>query len=304
MSVGACVPFESSFFKQLDRLRLRVRAARGHRPGETPIPRTSQAWGVEFESYKDYTPGDDFRYVDWNAAGRLGQLVVKTFTAEREIPFHLILDTSASMGAPVGDGKFAHALDLVTALSYIVLSSNNTLRVAALSAPPRPFLATPFLRHRNRFFRVPPFLEALMPTGKTYLRESVQSYIRQAKEPGVVILVSDFLTRPAQYEAALLFLVARGYEVKAIQVLGKSELHPERLFRRGKLYDVEERTERWVTLSRTTLEKYHHTLSVHCDTLQQFCHKHRVLYTRLSSAQPIVETVTESLAQVGLVTPH
>ena len=91
---------------------------------------------------------------------------------------------------------------------------------------------------------------------------------------------------------------------KAIQVLGESELRPERLFRRGKLYDVEEQTERWVTLSRANLEKYHHALSVHCDALQQFCHKHRVLCTRLSSAQPITETVTETLAQVGLVTLH
>ena len=302
--MGVGVSFEASFFRQLDRLRLRVRAARGHRPGETPIPRTSQAWGVEFESYKDYSPGDDFRYLDWNAAGRLDQLVVKTFTAEREIPFHLILDTSASMDAPTADGKFIYAVALVTALSYIVLSSNNTLRVAALSAPPRPFLATPFLRHRNRFLRLPPFLEALTPSGKTYLRESVQAYIRQTKEPGVVILVSDFLTRPTQYEAALLFLIARGYEVKAIQVLGESELRPERLFRRGKLYDVEEQTERWVTLSRANLEKYHHALAVHCDGLQQFCHTHRVLYTRLSSAQPITETVTETLAQVGLVSLH
>ncbi len=296
--------FEASFFKQLDRLRIRVHAARGHRPGETPIPRTSQGWGVEFESYRDYSPGDDFRYLDWNAAGRLGQMVVKTFTAEREIPFHLILDTSASMGSPVGDKKFTHAVDLVTALSYIVLSSNNRLRIAALSSPPRPFLATPFLRHRNRFLHIPPFLAALAPGGKTYLRESVQSYVRQAKEPGVVLLVSDFLTRPAQYEATLLFLLARGYEVKAIQVLGESELHPEYLFRRGKLYDVEEQTERWVTLSRANLEKYHHALSVHCDNLQQFCHKHRVLYSRLSSAQPIAETVTETLAQGGLVTLH
>ncbi len=298
---------DPAFFRQLDRLHIRVRAARGHRPGETPIPRTSQAWGVEFESYKDYSPGDDFRYLDWNATGRLNQLVVKTFTAEREIPFHLILDTSASMGAPAGDEKFTLALDLVTALSYIVLSSNNTLRIAALSSPhksQRPFIATPFLRHRNRFLRVTPFLEALTPSGKTYLRESVQSYIRQTKEPGVVILVSDFLTQPKQYEAALLFLIARGYEVKAIQVLGESELHPERLFRRGKLYDVEEQTERWVTLSRANLEKYQHALAAHCDAIQQFCHQHRVLYARLSTAQPIAETVTDTLAQVGLVSLH
>ena len=298
---------DPAFFKQLDRLHIRVRAARGHRPGETPIPRTSQAWGVEFESYKDYSPGDDFRYLDWNAAGRLNQLVVKTFTAEREIPFHLILDTSASMGAPVADNKFTFALDLVAALSYVVLSSNNTLRIAALSSPDksqRPFMATPFLRHRNRFLRVPPFLESLTPSGKTYIKESVQSYIGHTKEPGVVILVSDFLTQPKQYEAALLFLIARGYEVKALQVMGERELNPERLFRRGKLYDVEDQNERWVTLSRANLEKYNQALTTHCHALQQFCHQHHVLYTRLSTTQPIAETVTDTLARIGLVTLH
>ena len=298
---------DPTFFKQLDRLRIRVRAARGHRPGETPIPRTSQAWGVEFESYKDYSPGDDFRYLDWNAAGRLNQLVVKTFTAEREIPFHLIVDTSASMGAPTRDEKFAYTSDLVATLSYVVLSSNNTLRIAALSSPDksqRPFRATPFLRHRNRFLRVPPFLDALTPTGKTYIKESVQSYIAHTKEPGVVILISDFLTPPKQYEAALLFLIARGYEVKVLQVMGQSELNPERLFRRGKLFDVEDQTERWVTLSRANLERYQAALSAHCDALQQFCHQHHVLYSRLSTAQSITETVTDTLAQVGLVSLH
>ena len=109
---------DPAFFKQLDRLRVQVRAARGHRPGETPIPRSSQAWGIEFEAYKEYAPGDDFRYLDWNAVGRLDQLVVKRFIAEREIPFHLFLDTSASMGAPTVDRKFAFATDLVAALNH------------------------------------------------------------------------------------------------------------------------------------------------------------------------------------------
>jgi len=298
---------DPAFFKQLDRLRIRVRAARGHRPGETPIPRTSQAWGVEFESYKDYTPGDDFRYLDWNAASRLDKLMVRTFTAEREIPFHLILDTSASMGAPSRDKKFGVATDLTAALSYIVLSSNNTLRIAALSSTEkgqRPFWATPFLRHRNRFLRVPPFLESLSPAGKTYLRESIQAYVSQTKEPGVVILVSDFLTPPRQYEAALLFLIARGYEVKAIHVMGDSELHPERLFRRGKLYDVEAQTERSVTLSSANLVQYQDALSTHCEAVQQFCHQHQILYVCVSTVQPIMQTVTDTLARSGLLTLH
>jgi uncharacterized protein (DUF58 family) len=295
---------DPALLKSLDRLRVPIRAARGHRPGETPIPRTNQLWGIEFESYKGYTPGDDFRYVDWNAVGRLDQLLVKTFTAEREIPFHLFLDTSASMGAPAVDHKFAFATDLLAALSYVVLINNDTLRVVALSSPEknqRPFLSLPLLRHRSQFLRVPPFLEGLTPAGKTYLRETVRTYIEQTKEPGVAIIVSDFLTEPPQYEEALVFLKARGYEVKAMHVLGAAELDPTRLFRRGKLYDVEDHSERWISLTQANLQRYREALQAHLDAVQHFCHRHQILYARASTASNLATVMTEELPRAGLL---
>jgi uncharacterized protein (DUF58 family) len=293
-----------AFFRQLDRLRLRIRTARGHRPGETLIPRATQAWGVEFESYKEYVPGDDFRYVDWNAVGRLDQLMVRTFTAEREIPVHLFLDTSASMGAPVVDQKFTFATDLVSALGYIVLNNNDPLHVVALAAPKSgqlPFRPAPLLRHRSQFARLPGFLQTLAPTGRTYLRETVRAYIEQTREPGVAAVVSDFLVEPAQYEGALTLLQARGYEVRAIHIIGAAELAPERFFRRGKLYDVEEHGERWVSLSPTHLHQYQEALQAHLDALQQFCHRHQVLYSRATTDTPLAQIMTEQFTQVGFL---
>lgn len=293
-----------AFFKQLDRLRVRVRAARGHRPGETPVPRSVQAWGIEFEAYQEYTPGDDFRYVDWNATGRLDHLLIKRFTAEREIPFHLFLDTSASMGAPTVDQKFAYATDIIAALSYVVLTNSDTLRVVALATgekDARPFAATPFLRHRSRFQRVQPFLATLAPAGRTTLRESLRAYIEQTKEPGVAIVVSDFLTDPVQYEDALRFLVARGYEVKVLHVLGAAELAPEKLFRRGKLYDVEDRDERWITLTPDALRRYREALQTHVDSVQHFCHRSHILYARTSTATSLEKLMSEELTRAGLL---
>jgi uncharacterized protein (DUF58 family) len=293
-----------AFFRQLDRLRLRIRTARGHRPGETLIPRSTQAWGVEFEAYKDYVPGDDFRYVDWNAVGRLDQLVVRTFTAEREIPVHLFLDTSASMRAPVGDQKFTFATDLVSAIGYVVLNNNDPLQVVTLAAPAPgqpPFRLAPLLRHRSQFARLPSFLQTLVPAGKTYLRETVQAYVEQTREPGIAAVVSDFLVEPAQYEGALTLLKARGYEVRAVHILGAAELAPERFFRRGKLYDVEEHGERWVSLTRAHLQQYREALRAHLDALQQFCHRHRVLYSRATTDTPLAQIMTEQFTQVGFL---
>lgn len=293
-----------SFFRQLDRLRLRIRTARGRRPGETLIPRSTQAWGIEFEAYKDYVPGDDFRYVDWNAVGRLDQLMVRTFTAEREIPVHLFLDTSASMGAPAIDQKFTFATALIAAIGYVVLNNNDPLQVVALATPATgqpPFRPAPFLRHRTQFSRLPEFLQTLTPAGKTYLRETVRAYVEQTREPGVAMVVSDFLVEPTQYEMALTVLKARGYEVRAVHLVGAAELAPERFFRRGKLHDVEEHGERWVTLSRAHLQQYQEALHAHLDALQQFCHRQQVLYTRVTTDTALSHVMTEQLTQAGFL---
>lgn len=293
------------FLKRLERLRVWVRSARGLRPGETPIPRSNQAWGIEFESYKDYAPGDDFRYVDWNAVGRLDQLLVKTFTAEREIPYHIFLDASASMGAPAIDRKFQFAIDLVAALAYIVLLNSDTLRIIALTAPEkgqRPYTAMPLVRHRSAFRRAVSFLETLVPSGKTYLREAVRTYAEQSREPGVAIVVSDFLMEPVQYEEAFMLLRVRGYEVKALHVVGAAELEPHKLFRRGKLFDVENRTERWVTLSQANLQRYQEAQQAHCAALKEFCHRYRILYNRASTASGVSAVLTEELPKAGVLT--
>jgi uncharacterized protein (DUF58 family) len=295
---------DSAFLRQLDRLRVRVRTARGLRPGETLIPRSTQAWGIEFESYKDYTPGDDFRYVDWNAAGRLNQLVVRTFTAEREIPYHVFLDTSASMGAPVPDQKFTFASDLVTALGYIIVNNNDPLRLVALTTSDKgqlPFRPAPVLRHRSQFQRLPEFLTTLTPQGKTYLRDALRAYAEQTREPGVAIVISDFLLEAPLYEEALLLLKARGYEVKVIRVLGATELAPEQLFRRGKLYDVEEGRERWVSLSKAHLQQYLDALQAHLAALQDFCHRHQILHAQVVTNHNLATVVSEEFTRAGLL---
>lgn len=295
---------DSAFFKTLNRFHIRVRTARGNRSGETPIPRTGQASGIEFESFKEYSPGDDFRHLDWNALGRLNQLMVRTFTAEREIPFHLFLDTSASMGVPAADEKFRFALEVMSALSYVVLANNNTVRLIALTVADTnmpPFRATPFLRHRNRFFRVAPFLDSLSAVGKTYLRESLRAYIGQTLEPGVAIIISDFMTPAGHYEESLAFLKARGYEVKVIHVLGAGELEPRQLFRRGKLYDVEDGAERWITLSEANLRRYQELLQAHLSAVRDFCHRHQMLYSQVSTHQTVTSVVSQELTRTGLL---
>src|ERR1035437_3866748 len=213
-----------SFLRKLDRLHLSVRRSRSTRPGKPAMPRGAQGSGIEIESYKSYDPGDDLRHLDWNAYGRLDQLLVKTFRAEREAPLHLCVDASASMAAPAGDAKVGFALGLAASLAYISLCNNDPVRIVGVGAAlPELHVASPFFRHRQALQRVHDVLLTLRPRGETALARGIAAALRAQRSPGVAVVLSDFLVHPEEYEAALGDLVARRFTVAAVRLIGPGE---------------------------------------------------------------------------------
>ena len=76
-------------------------------PGRTaPIgSRRKRGRGIEFADHRPYSPGDDFRHIDWKAYKRLNRLLLRLFDEEQDLPIYLILDSSRSMAEPA---KFDH----------------------------------------------------------------------------------------------------------------------------------------------------------------------------------------------------
>ena len=88
--------FNQKFLRCLEGLSILARQlARGAQREE----RRSSHGGdsPEFSEYRAYVPGDDMRYIDWNAYARWRTLVHKFFVEEHDLPIHLFLDCSASM---------------------------------------------------------------------------------------------------------------------------------------------------------------------------------------------------------------
>ena len=59
-------------------------------------------FSVEFSEYREYSPGDDPRYLDWRLFARSDRYYVKRFEDETNLRCHLVLDTSRSMGYRLG----------------------------------------------------------------------------------------------------------------------------------------------------------------------------------------------------------
>jgi uncharacterized protein (DUF58 family) len=277
-----------AFLRKLDRLHLTVRRSLSTRPGNTPMPRGSQGSGIELENYKAYGAGDDLRHLDWNAYGRLDQLLIKTFRAEREAPLHIFIDVSASMMVPPADGKLGFSIGLAASLAYVSLRNHDPVRVVGLNqALPDLHVASPFFRHRQSLGRLRDFLLQLRPRGGT--------------APGAAVVLSDFLTEPSVYESALGDLIARRFTVAAVRVIGPSERDPLQLFRRGQLVDTETGQRRFVTLSPENVSRYRQALGEHLGNLQNFCSRCGIVFSVADTAAGLEQTLFRDLPAAGLL---
>ena len=123
--------FDEAFMASLEYLEIVAkRAFQGVARGERRARRMGA--GLEFADYRRYSPGDDFRHIDWNVYARLGKLLLRLFDEEEDLTVYLLLDGSSSMG--LGDGgRFDQARRLAAALAYVTLANLDRVSLVALS---------------------------------------------------------------------------------------------------------------------------------------------------------------------------
>src|SRR5205807_10263294 len=127
---GRIMPlFDSEFLKKLEYLSLVSR--RVFRGSLLAQKRTMQmGGGIEFADHREYTPGDDFRYLDWNLYARHNELMLKRFQEEEDLHVYFLLDCSRSMA--FGQRcKFDLARQVTAALAYIALADLDRVAVVA-----------------------------------------------------------------------------------------------------------------------------------------------------------------------------
>src|SRR5258707_13058035 len=154
--------FDSGFLQKLEYLSLvSKRVFRGCLLAQR---RTMQmGGGVEFAAHREYIPGDDFRYIDWNLYARLDELLLKRFQEEEDLHVYFLLDTSRIMafGAPP---KFDFARQVAAALAYIALADLDRIAVGGFA---NDILADfPLTRGKGRILALLKFLGALTPSGE------------------------------------------------------------------------------------------------------------------------------------------
>jgi len=256
---------------------------------------------LEFADYRHYTPGDDPRYIDWKLYGRTDRFYIKLFQEEEELYTYLFLDLSASMAYPVGNDKYGAARDVVLALAYVVLASNDAVKIHALNSGTKDH-ATPFFRGRQRLLDLANFLSAHRPSGKVDTPAALARHLQTIHRPGKAIWVSDFLFPATVYQAGLNLLRAANFDLAVIQVLGQDEVDPPLLPAGARMVDSESNETAVVRFDTQAKREYLRRLDQHNRGLRSFCHQTGVHHALFTTSQDLQQFVLHELPALGMLT--
>lgn len=248
-AVGDNPLLEASFLQRLQRLQLLVRRPLpGQWKGEHRSPK--RGYSVEFADFREYSPGDDLRYVDWKAYGRLERLYLKQYVEEEDLYVLLLVDCSRSMrfGQPT---KLLFALQVAAAIGYIALSRFHRVGVGLLAEGNVRWMRP--VRGRNSLLPLLRFLGSPPEARATGLAPAARQVASGWRHRGAVYLLSDLMDEG--WQEALRLLLARRHELTLVHTLSPQELRPE-LMGDLLLVDSETGETREVSLSAAALNLY------------------------------------------------
>jgi len=321
---------------QLDRLDVASRNVfAGRMLGERRSKRRGRS--VEFDDYRDYTPGDDPRFIDWNALARLDRLVVKLFLEEQDLAVHVLVDASPSMrdappGAPPGEtpSKVVFAQRLAFALAYIGLTKQNRVSLSVLTRAGA-VRTLGEMRGRRNIPRAGKFiLDAVCEeeTGafteeKTLsgpdINDGLREFARQRRGSGVSVVLSDLLS-PRGVEDGLRALAAgsgsgsgpggggKSFDCFAVQILSPSELEPEREAAGGgvlqgdlRLVDVETGAGVETSVNAALIKRYRENLDRYLSDVTRFCAARNIAHVPLRTDASLEDAILRTLRGRGLL---
>lgn len=287
---------DPQFLKKLEALSvISKRVFAGQSKGERRSLKRGSS--VEFADFREYAHGDDLRYVDWKAYGRLEKLFLKLFIEEEDLSIHLLVDTSESMsfGSPLSKADYARRI--AAALGYVALSEYDRVLLASFSSGMGERM--PPLRGKPGVFPFFQFLETKLPIGGgTKFGTALSQYAAQAKNVGIAVILSDFFDET--HVQGIRALLSRRFQVVLIHVLDEEELHPT-LTGDLRLVDSETGAVREVSISPQLLAAYEAQVQEFCGGLQQMAAKFNLDYVQASTALPFEDVVLKSLRGRGLV---
>ena len=184
-----------------------------------------RGFSIEFAEYRQYSPGDEVKHVDWKVYGKTDRYYIKQFEEETNLTCYLIVDASASMGyksTPDGQTKLQYASRMAACLAYFMMRQRDAAGLMIFDTKIR--TALPPRMRQTHLKHILAALENAEPGGETNISVPLHELADGLKRKGLIILISDLLDDPEKVLSALQHFRFQGHEVLVFQVMDNGEL--------------------------------------------------------------------------------
>jgi uncharacterized protein (DUF58 family) len=279
--------------KRISRLEIRARhIVEGFLAGMHRSPYFGQS--VEFLQHRQYTPGDDPRFVDWKVWARQDRLYVKQFEEDTNLRATLLVDVSASMRYGSGAlSKYEYGCTLAACLAYLVLRQQDAVGCLAFDQGVR--MIVPQRTKRNHLDSVIQALDTSDPQNRTRIDEILRTAAESYPRRGLMVLVSDLLVEREGLFRGLRLLRSRGHDVLVLHVMDDDEL--DFPFSGPTRFEGLELPRHLSCNPRALRAGYLTALSAYLEEVRRGCAGNNVDYALLRTSQPLDAALASYLSK-------
>lgn len=210
---------DTGFLKHLNRLSLIInKKVTSNYTGERSSVHAGH--GIVFKDHGLYSPGDDFRSIDWKVFARTDKLHIKRYEEERNLTVHVLVDSSASMNFGSGETtKFDYASMLGIGFAYMALQNNEKFVLSTFSDKLEPFKPS---RGKRQLVATLDYLKKKQAGGISKFEEALRNYAKTIKSRSLIVILSDFLYDVEDVKRVI--YTFKNHDIKLIQVLDDLEV--------------------------------------------------------------------------------
>ena len=177
--------------------------------------------GMLFKEVREYSAGDDVRFIDWNVSARMGAPFSKLFEEERELTMMLLVDISASsLFGTVQQRKKDLITEICAVLAFSAATNNDKVGVIFFSDKIEFYI--PPKKGKEHVLYIVRELLTVQPKSKgTNLNEAVRFFNTAVKQKSIAFILSDFMVE--QYDDPLR-VAGNRHDVIGIKVYDRMDM--------------------------------------------------------------------------------
>ena len=177
--------------------------------------------GMSFREVREYTAGDDIRFIDWNVSARFSHPFTKLFEEERELTLMLLIDTSTSnLFGTVGKRKKELITEIAAVLAFSAVSNNDKVGVIFFSNKVEKYIP-PKKGRTHALYIVRELLTIEPHTKGTNLDAAIKYFNNTTRQKSISFLLSDFLDTGYDND---LKVIGKKHDVIGIKVYDKMDM--------------------------------------------------------------------------------